>query len=133
MSLEEESQSNSPQTDRFLFWGAFLLLLAACFLIYSSVQDEEARLAGLRKIEADREAELAAAEKARDQSARFMDRFSGDPEFVRDQARERLGVASPEEVVIRVESTPGAAPSASPRTSPPLFAPASQPADEASR
>jgi len=133
MSLEEESQSNSPQTDRFLFWGAFLLLLAACFLIYSSVQDEEARLAGLRKIEADREAELAAAEKARDQSARFMDRFSGDPEFVRDQARERLGVASPEEVVIRVEATPGAAPSASPRTSAPLFAPASQPADEASR
>lgn len=133
MSLEEESQSTSPQTDRFLFWGAFLLLLAACFVIYSSVQDEEARLAGLRKIEADREAELAAAEKARDQSARFMDRFSGDPEFVRDQARERLGVASPDEVVIRVETAPGSTSGVAPRASAPLFAPSAQPAGEAAR
>lgn len=131
--MEEENLSTSPQTDRFLFWGAFLLLVAAAFLIYSSVQDEEARLAGLRKMEADREAELAAADKAGDQGRRFLDRFSGDPEFVRDQARERLGVASPEEVVIRVETAPGASPGAAPRTSAPLFAPSAQPAGETSR
>ena len=123
----EEDTSNSPQTDRFLFWGTLLLLLAAGFLLYSSVQEEQARLAGLRKIEADREAELAAADKARDQGTRFLDRFSGDPEFVRDQARERLGVASPEEVVIRVESAPGTRPTT------PLFAPATAPSSEPNR
>jgi len=126
--MEEENTSNSPQTDRFLFWGAFLLLLAAGFMLYSSVQDEEARLAGLRKIEADREAELAAAEKARDQGTRFLDRFSGDPEFVRDQARERLGLASPDEVVIRVETAPGASPAGG-RPAAPLFAPSPSGAD----
>jgi len=122
--MEEDTPSTSPQTDRFLFWGSFLVLVAAAFLIYSSVRDEEERLAGLRKIEADREAELAAADKARDQGTRFLDRFSGDPEFVRDQARERLGVASPDEVVIRVESVPGSAPAGAARPAPPLFAPA---------
>lgn len=128
--MEDESTTSSPQMDRFLFWGAFLILLAAAFLLYSSVQEEEARLAGLRKIEADREAELAAANKAADQGNRFLDRFSGDPEFVRDQARERLGLASPDEVVIRVETAPGAAPAGG-RPSAPLFAPSSAGADPA--
>lgn len=118
----EEDTPSSPQTDRFLFWGALLVLIAAAFLVYSSVRDEEERLAGLRKLEADREAELAAADKARDQGTRFLERFSGDPEFVRDQARERLGVASPEEIVIRVESTPSGG-----RPAAPLFAPSAEP------
>ncbi|WP_248785825.1 hypothetical protein, partial [Escherichia coli] len=91
-----------------------LVLIAAAFVVYSSVRDEEERLAGLRKLEADREAELATAEKARDQGTRFRERFSGDPEFVRDQARESLGVASPEEIVIRVETAPAGAPGARP-------------------
>lgn len=121
--MEETPPPTSPQTDRFLFWAALLVFVAAACLVYSSVRDEEERLAGLRKMEADREAELAAAEKARDQGTRFLDRFSGDPEFVRDQARERLGLASPEEIVIRVETAPaGAAPA---RPQPPLFAPVS--------
>lgn len=126
--MEEETPS-SPQTDRFLFWGALLLLAAVGCLVYSSVRDDEERLAGLRKVEADREAELAATEKARDQGDRFLNRFSGDPEFVRDQARERLGLASPDEIVIRVESTPAGAPGARPAA--PLFAPAA--GDEPSR
>lgn len=126
--MEEESTSNSPQTDRFLFWVTFLLLLAAAFLLYSSVQEEEARLAGLRKIEADREAELAAANKAVDQGNRVVGRFSSDPEFVRDQARERLGVASPDEIVIRVEATPGTTPAGG-RQPAPLFAPSSAGSD----
>ena len=126
--MEEESKSPSPQTDRFLFWVTLLLLLASAFLLYTSVQEEEARLAGLRKVEADREAELAAADKAVDQGNRVINRFAGDPEFVRDQARERLGVASPEEVVIRVEVAPGAAPAGG-RPAAPLFAPSPSGAD----
>lgn len=126
--MEEDTSSASPQTDRFLFWGTLLILVAAGCLIYSSVRDEEERLAGLRKVEADREAELAAAEKARDQGTRFLDRFSGDPEFVRDQARERLGLASPDEVVIRVETGAGSAPRQAP-----LFAPGAAPAGEPAR
>lgn len=118
----EETPSTNPQTDRFLFWAALLLLVAVGCVVYSSLRDEEERLAGLRRIEEGREAELAAAEKARDQGTRFLDRFSSDPEFVRDQARERLGLASPDEVVIRVEAAPGAAPAAKPAA--PLFAPA---------
>ena len=117
-----QTSSANTQTDRFLFWTAFLILIAAAFMLYSSIKEEEERLAGLHKVEKDREAELALAEKARDQGTRFLDRFSGDPEFVRDQARERLGVASPDEVVIRVE---GASASGTPnsRPTPSLFAP----------
>jgi hypothetical protein len=126
----DETPSANTQTDRFLFWAAFLILVAAAFMLYSSIKEEEEKLAGLHKIEKGREAELALAEKARDQGTRFLDRFSGDPEFVRDQARERLGLASQDEVVIRVEgtsatSTPGG------RPSPSLFAPA--PSTESAR
>ncbi len=126
----DETPSANTQTDRFLFWTAFLILIAAAFMLYSSIKEEEERLAGLHKIEKDREAELALAEKARDQGTRFLDRFSGDPEFVRDQARERLGLASQDEVVIRVEGTSATAnPSSRPSRS--LFAP--EPSAESAR
>ena len=102
----------SPQTDQFLLWAAFLLLIAASFLMYVSLREDRARLAGLEKVHADREAELARVEAAREQGAKILGRFHDDAEFVRDQARERLGAAAPDEVVIRVEAGAVGAPRA---------------------
>ncbi len=107
MEAEHQSSPPSPQTDRFIFWGALLFLLAAGFFMYASLREEELRLAGLQKLEADRRAERAAIERSLAQGTRTLSLFSDNPEFVRDQARERLGVAAPDELVIRLE--PGAA------------------------
>ena len=103
MDSEYEAPRGTPQTDQFLFWGVFLLLLAAAFLMVVSLRGERERLAGLQKVEADRQAELAEADAAVAKGAAVLRRFTDDDEFVRDQARERLGVAAPDEVVIRVE------------------------------
>lgn len=108
--MEAETKPPSPQTDRFILWGSFLFLLAAGFFMYASLREEQLRLAGLQKLEADRRAERAAVERSLAQGTQILGLYSDNPEFVRDQARERLGVAAPDELVIRLESgaTPGA-------------------------
>jgi cell division protein FtsB len=71
--------------------------------VFSTYQDEEERLAAMRLNEKQKEDTFNAIERQRDQTARYIDRFTRDPEFVRDQARERLGVAESGEVVIRLD------------------------------
>lgn len=120
MERENASARSSPHTDQFLLWSAFLLLLAAAFLMYVSLREERARLAGLEKVQADRQADFERIEAARKQGQQILGRFHGDDEFVRDQARERLGIAAPDEVVIRIESGAAGSPA---KTGGPLFAP----------
>ena len=122
VEIDSAEPRATPQTDQFLLWGFFLLLLAAAFLLVVTLREERVRLAGLQKVESDRESELAEVEQARVRASRVVTRFNADEEFVRDQARERLGVAAPDEVVIRIESSPGA-PSGGTRPSPGLFSP----------
>jgi hypothetical protein len=53
--------------------------------------------------ERQKKAQLDALERQREQTARYIERMGRDPEFVQDQARERLGVAKEGEIVIRIE------------------------------
>ncbi len=111
MEAEDASPPASPQTDRFILWFGALLLVATGFFMYSSLREEQFRLAGLEQLEASRQADLEEIEQTLTKGTQTLNRFNGDAEFVRDQARERLGVAAPDEVVIRLEpgatSTPG--------------------------
>lgn len=88
--------------------------------MYVSLREERARLAGLEKVQADRQSDFERIEAARKQGQQILGRFHSDDEFVRDQARERLGIAAPDEVVIRIESNPAGVPL---KTGGPLFAP----------
>ena len=127
MESDLEAPRGSPQTDQVLFWGVFLVLLTAAFLMVVSLREERARLAGLQKIESDKQAELAEADAAVAKGHAVLRRFTDDDEFVRDQARERLGVAAPDEMVIRIEpgaGAPVAAPGAAGAAGAPLFSPA---------
>lgn len=120
MEAEHESPPPSPQTDRFIFWGALFFLCTVGFFMFATLREEELRLAGLHKLEADRRAERDAQERALAQETQTLSRFTDNREFVRDQARERLGVASPDEVVVRLEPGAGANPA---RPAPSLFSP----------
>jgi cell division protein FtsB len=120
MERDDAVTRKSPHTDQFLLWSAFLLLLTAAFLMYVSLREERERLAGLEKVQADRQADFERIEAARKQGQQILGRFHDDDEFVRDQARERLGIAAPDEVVIRIESGAAGAPT---KTGGPLFAP----------
>jgi cell division protein FtsB len=71
--------------------------------VYSTHSDASERLAALRASEVQKEQANALLERSRVQTERYITRFGTDPEFVRDQARERLGVAEPGEIVIRLE------------------------------
>lgn len=125
MESELDAPRGTPQTDQFLFWGVFLVLLAAAFLMVVSLREDRARLAGLQKIEADKQAELAEADAAVAKGHAVLRRFTDGGEFVDDQARERLGVAAPDEVVIRIEPGVGASSPAAPtRPGASLFSPA---------
>lgn len=124
MESDLDAPRGSPQTDQVLFWGVFLVLLAAAFLMVVSLREERARLAGLQKIESDKQAELAEADAAVAKGHAVLRRFTDDDEFVRDQARERLGVAAPDEMVIRVEPGAGAPVAAPGAAGAPLFSPA---------
>ena len=125
--MESESKSRNPQTEKLFLWASFILFCTVLAFTWSTYGDEAARLAGLRANETKKEEAYAAIERARAQTDRYVDRFGRDPEFVRDQARERMGVAEPGEIVIRVD---GARNMATPPK--PANAPAT-PASQASR
>ena len=124
MDSDLDAPRATPQTEQFLFWLLLILLFVSAFLMVVTHREEQARLAGLQKTESDKQAELAEADAAVAKGHAVLRRFTDDDEFVRDQARERLGVAAPDEVVIRVEPGVGAAPAAGRPAGNPLFAPA---------
>ena len=101
--MESEPTSRNPQTEKLFLWASFILFCTVLAFTWSTYGDETARLAGIRANEHQKEAAYAALERTRAQTERYIERFSRDPEFVRDQARERLGVAEPGEIVIRFD------------------------------
>ena len=125
--MEREPTSRNPQTEKLFLWASFILFCTVLAFTWSTYGDETERLAGLRANEKKKEEAYATLERTRAQTDRYVDRFGRDPEFVRDQARERMGVAEPGEVVIRVD---GARNMATPQK--PANAPA-PPAAQASR
>lgn len=114
--MEREALSNHQQTEKLFLWASFILLVAVVAILYSTYGDDSGRLEALRASERQKEKAYAALELTREQTGRYIDRFGRDGEFVRDQARERLGIAEPGEIVIRLDgavprpATAGAAP-----------------------
>jgi cell division protein FtsB len=115
--MESESSSRNPQTEKLFLWASFILFCTVLAFTWSTYGDETARLAGLRANERQKEQAYAALERTRAQTDRYVDRFSRDAEFVRDQARERMGVAEPGEIVIRVDGVRNMAPPPKPAAS----------------
>ena len=101
--MESEPTSRNPQTEKLFLWAAFILFCTVLAFTWSTYGDETARLAGIRANEHQKEQAYAALERARGQAERYVERFARDPEFVRDQARERMGVSEPGEIVIRLD------------------------------
>jgi cell division protein FtsB len=107
--MESEPQSRNPQTEKLFLWASFIAFCSVVALTWSTYGDEAERLQALRASERQKEKAYTAIERTRDQTGRYLDRFSRDPEFVRDQARERMGVAEPGEIVIRIDGARGLA------------------------
>ncbi|MEY4132804.1 MAG: hypothetical protein RL592_862 [Verrucomicrobiota bacterium] len=120
--MEREPTSRNPQTEKLFLWASFILFCTVLAFTWSTYGDETERLAGLRANEKKKEEAYAALERTRAQTDRYVDRFGRDPEFVRDQARERMGVAEPGEIVIRVDGARNMATPAKPATPPPAQA-----------
>jgi len=116
--MDSEPSSRNPQTEKLFLWASFILFCTVLAFTWSTYGDEVARLEGLRASERQKEQAYAAIERARAQTDRYIDRFGRDPEFVRDQARERMGVAEPGEIVIRVDGARGMATPAKPAAQP---------------
>jgi cell division protein FtsB len=116
--MDSEPTSRNPQTEKLFLWASFILFCTVLAFTWSTYGDEVARLEGLRASERQKEKSFAALELARVQTDRYVDRFIRDPEFVRDQARERMGVAEPGEIVIRVDGVRSLATPAKPATPP---------------
>jgi cell division protein FtsB len=120
--MEREPTSRNPQTEKLFLWASFILFCTVLAFTWSTYGDETERLAGLRANEKKKEEAYAALERTRAQTDRYVDRFGRDPEFVRDQARERMGVAEPGEIVIRLDGARNMATPAKPATPPPAQA-----------
>jgi cell division protein FtsB len=118
--MESLERPANPQTEKLILWSCFLLLCTVAGFVYSTYQEEEERLATMRLAERRKEDNFNALERQREQTARYIDRFTRDPEFVRDQARERLGVAEAGEVVIRLDGGAALAQPAAPAPTKPV-------------
>ena len=88
--MDSEPSSRNPQTEKLFLWASFILFCTVLAFTWSTYGDEVARLEGLRANERQKEQAYASLERARGQTDRYVDRFGRDPEFVRDQARERI-------------------------------------------
>lgn len=101
--MDNPESASNPQTEKFFLWASFLLFVGVLSVALSTYSTEEDRVAALREDEARKEKAFVQIERQREQTSRYIERFTRDQEFVRDQARERLGVAESGEVVIRVD------------------------------
>ena len=108
--MESAETSANPQTEKLILWAVFFLFLAVLAFTLSTYADETERLEALGLSERQKKAQLDALERQREQTARYSERMGRDPEFVQDQARERLGVAKEGEIVIRIEGGVAGAP-----------------------
>jgi cell division protein FtsB len=124
--MEREPSSRNPQTEKLFLWASFILFCTVLAFTWSTYGDETARLASIRANEKQKEQAYAALERARGQAERYVERFARDPEFVRDQARERMGVSEPGEIVIRLDGARGMATPQKPATAPAAPAQASR-------
>jgi cell division protein FtsB len=101
--MESEPSSRHPQTEKLFLWGSFILFCTVLAFTWSTYVDETERLAGMRASERQKEQAYVSLERKRSQAERYVDRASRDLEFVRDLAREKMGVAEPGEIVIRMD------------------------------
>jgi cell division protein FtsB len=104
--MEVDMLESQPQTQKFFLWCAVIAFCTVSIFMLSSYREETERLGALRDTEKQKRENLNKLEAERLRTTLFLDRFTRDPEFVNDQARERLGVAAPGELVIRVDSLP---------------------------
>jgi cell division protein FtsB len=105
--MESAEPSSNPQTEKLVLWLVFFLFCAVLAFTLSTYAEENERLEALGVTERQKKAQLDALERQREQTARYIERMGRDPEFVQDQARERLGVAKEGEIVIRIEGAGG--------------------------
>jgi cell division protein FtsB len=107
--MEREPSSRNPQTEKLFLWASFIFFCTVLAFTWSTYGDETARLAGIRANEHQKEQAYTDLERTRAQIERYVERFGRDPGFVHDQARERMGVAEPGEIVIRLDGARGMA------------------------
>lgn len=115
--MNRPAPSRTPQTEKLLAWLAFMSCGIVLVFTWSTYDEEVSRLAGLRASESQKEQAFLALERTRVQTESYVQRVISEPEFVRDIARERLGVAEPGEIVIRIEGASGLARPAPPAAS----------------
>ena len=101
--MEREPSSRNPQTEKLFLWAAFIFFFTVLVFTWSTYGDETDRLAGIRANEHQKEKAYATLERTRSQIQSYVERLGRDPGFVHDQARERMGVAEPGEIVIRLD------------------------------
>lgn len=101
--MESAETSSNPQTEKLVLWAVFFLFCSVLAFTVSTYSEETERLEALGLSERQKNSQLTALERQREQTSRYIERMSRDPEFVQDQARERLGVAKEGEIVIRIE------------------------------
>ncbi len=101
--MEREPSSRNPQTEKLFLWAAFIFFCTVLVFTWSTYGDETDRLAGIRANEHQKEKAYATLERTRSQIQSYVERLGRDPGFVHDQARERMGVAEPGEIVIRLD------------------------------
>jgi cell division protein FtsB len=106
--MEFEAHEQQPQTQKFFLWVAVICFFTASIYVFSSYRDESERVEALRMTERQKEKDFASLEAERIRTSMFLERYTRDQEFVNDQARERLGVAAPGELVIRLDGTAAA-------------------------
>jgi cell division protein FtsB len=91
--MESAETSSNPQTEKLVLWAVFFLFCSVLAFTVSTYSEETERLEALGLSERQKNSQLTALERQREQTSRYIERMSRDPEFVQDQARERLGVA----------------------------------------
>ena len=112
-----DQSTTNPQTEKILVWASVLLFLGVLSFVYSTYQSEENRLKALQDNEDQKQKTHSTIERQRQQTQSYIERYDRDPEFVRDQARERLGVATEGEIVIRLDPNSALAKPAQPNSS----------------
>ncbi len=98
------SQADSPpQWMKIAFIGLIVLFLSLGFFILEQRDDANRDLAARERKRMDEQAAVDALRRDKANTIEFLSKMSDDPEFRDREARQRLGVVAPGEIVFRIE------------------------------
>lgn len=88
---------------KYIFWTLIAAFAVMGVVFWQEWTESQRRLADVKRRQQNLESEVAHLQQEKAGKLAYLERIQNDPEFFRREARQRLGSATPGEIIIKSE------------------------------